>query len=63
MDVALAKTWTLGASRLEVRWELFNLFNRTNFDLPNRVFGSPNFGRIFGAKPAREMQLGLRFDF
>jgi hypothetical protein len=29
---------------------VFNLFNRANFDVPNRVFGTPNFGRIFSAK-------------
>jgi hypothetical protein len=64
VDFALAKTWTLqGSSQLEFRWEVFNLFNRANFDLPNRIFGNPNFGRIFSAKSPREMQLGLRLSF
>jgi hypothetical protein len=64
VDVALAKTWTVGASsNLELRWEVFNLLNRANFDLPNRVFGTPNFGRIFSARNPREMQIGLRFSF
>jgi hypothetical protein len=64
VDLAIAKTWTLaGTSQLEFRWEIFNLFNRTNFDIPNRIFGTPNFGRIFSAKNAREMQLGLRVAF
>jgi hypothetical protein len=64
MDVALAKTWALReTSRLEFRWEIFNLFNRANFDLPNRIFGNPNFGRIFSAKNPREMQFGLRLSF
>ena len=64
VDVALAKTWRIGAvSNLELRWEMFNLFNRTNFDLPNRIFGTANFGRIFSAKNPREMQLGVRFSF
>jgi hypothetical protein len=52
-----------GRSDLEFRWEIFNVFNLTNFDLPNRIFGSPNFGRIFSAKNAREMQFGLRLSF
>ena len=30
-----------GTSQLEFRWEIFNLFNRANFDLPNRIFGNP----------------------
>jgi hypothetical protein len=34
-----------------------------NFDLPNRIFGNPNFGRIFSAKSPREMQFGLRLAF
>ncbi len=52
-----------GTSVLEFRWEIFNLLNRANFDLPNRIFGSPNFGRIFSAKNPREMQFGVRVVF
>ncbi len=63
VDFALAKTWAVGRSQLEFRWEIFNLANRANFDLPNRVFGNANFGRIFSAKNPREMQLGLRLAF
>jgi hypothetical protein len=63
VDFALAKNWTLGASQLEFRWEVFNLLNRANFDLPNRIFGNPNFGRIFSAKNPREMQFGIRLAF
>jgi hypothetical protein len=64
MDFALAKTWRLAdRADLEVRWEIFNLFNRANFDLPNRIFGSPTFGRIFSARNPREMQFGLRLSF
>jgi len=65
VDFSLAKTWALSAtgSQIEFRWEIFNLFNRANFDLPNRIFGNPNFGRIFSAKNPREMQFGLRVTF
>src|SRR3990167_6556196 len=64
MDLAPAKTWAVrGASGREFRWEVFNLFNRANFDLPNRIFGTPNFGRIFSARNPREMQFGLRLTF
>jgi len=64
LDLALAKTWRLPrTSVLELRWEIFNLFNRANFDLPNRVFGSPAFGRILSAKNPREMQFGARVSF
>ena len=47
----------------EEHQEIFNLLNRANFDLPNRTFGNPNFGRIFSAKAPREMQLGVRLAF
>ena len=64
VDVSLAKNWLLAdGGRLEFRWEIFNVLNRANFDLPNRFFGSPNFGRIFSALNAREMQFGLRYSF
>jgi hypothetical protein len=52
-----------GRGSVELRAEVFNLFNRANFDLPNRIFGNANFGRIFSAKSPREMQFGLRFAF
>jgi hypothetical protein len=64
VDAAVHKDIALrGGTRLELRWEVFNLFNRTNFDVPSRVFGTPNFGRIFSAQPARQMQFGIKFIF
>ena len=64
LDVVVAKTWRVaGRAELEFRWEIFNVLNRANFDLPNRIFGSPNFGRIFSAKNPREMQFGGRVAF
>lgn len=61
VDTAVAKTWPVGRrGELELRWEVFNLFNRVNVDLPNRIVGTPNFGRIFSAKSPREMQFGMR---
>ena len=56
-DIVLA-----GGARLELRWEIFNLFNRVNFDVPNRIFGTSNFGRIFSAQPARQMQFGVKMQ-
>ena len=64
LDIAINKLWRIGEpSRLEFRWEVFNVLNRTNFDIPNRTFGNANFGQIFSAKNPREMQLGMRFSF
>ena len=64
LDLSIARTWRLvGRSDLELRWEIFNALNRTNFDIPNRTFGTANFGRIFSAKNPREMQIGVRVGF
>ena len=64
VDVSLAKDWAIaGSQRLEFRWEVFNVLNRANFDLPNRTFGNANFGRIFSAKDPREMQFGVKLNF
>ena len=64
VDASLQKEWVLeNGTRLEFRWEVFNLLNHANFDLPNRIAFTPNFGRIFSAKNPREMQFGLRLVF
>jgi hypothetical protein len=52
-----------GGPCLAVRGEVFNLFNRANFDVPNRVGLTPNFGGIFSAGPGRQMQIGVKFVF
>jgi hypothetical protein len=51
---------------LTLRWEVFNVFNRTNLANPNGNVdaGAGNAGRITGLfNPMRQMQLGLRFVF
>ena len=75
VDLAFSKDNQLGTSgaRLEVRIEVFNLFDRANFGVPNltafagaadneAVLGS--FGRIRNTvTSARQMQLGVRLRF
>ena len=64
VDFSVARSFPVGGGpQLEFRWEIFNLLNRANFDLPNRIFGNPNFGRIFSARDPRQMQFGLRLAF
>ena len=53
---------------LEVRFEVFNLFNNPNFLSPNNQFcsrtvDSCNFGRLTSARDPRIMQVGARFRF
>ena len=63
LDLAVARTWPVGTGQIELRWEVFNVLNAANFDLPNRIFGTPNVGRIFSAKSPREIQLGAKISF
>jgi hypothetical protein len=49
--------------KFELRGDFFNLPNRTNLSAPSGTMGTPNFGRITGARLARTIQLGLKFWF
>jgi hypothetical protein len=61
MNLALLKHIALpGETRLQVRLESFNLFNRANFNLPDAFVGSPTFGRVVSADSPRRCQFGLR---
>jgi hypothetical protein len=70
-DASLTKDTNLTeAVKLQFRAEVFNVFNRPNFDFANGVFGTPNFGRIFntfgrtiGFGTSRQIQLSLRLKF
>ncbi len=54
-----------GARRLELRWEVFNLFNNVNFSLPGSNVDNPTtFGKITSTVGSpREMQLAVKFYF
>ena len=65
-DMSLSKDFSLPKKKLGsigFRGDFFNLFNQVNLGTPGTVLGSPGFGKIFGAGPARIVQLGLRWDF
>jgi hypothetical protein len=63
LNVALLKHVTLGAARVQLRAEAFNLFNRANYGLPDNFFGSPTFGQVLTADAPRRVQLGARLLF
>ncbi len=64
MNLALAREFRIGErSRVQFRWETFNVSNHTNLQLPNVALDKANAGTIIKNKPARVMQLGLRYEF
>jgi hypothetical protein len=75
-DFTIHRDFRLGeTSRLEFRAEMFNIFNRANFDIPQRDLSAANFGQIYntiqpvaglasgGPGEPRELQLGLRLGW
>lgn len=64
-DLSLVRSFRMMRSvTLQFEAQSFNLFNRTNFDLPELYADEPNtFGKIFSAKAPRQMQFALRLSF
>ena len=48
---------------MQFRWEMFNLSNRANFNLPLTQVDGRDGGTINTARGARVHQLGLRPEF
>jgi hypothetical protein len=63
VDLNLQKHVKLARQTLELRVDLFNLFNTPQFGIPGRILGTPAFGVISTAGPGRQVQLGARFVF
>ena len=75
-DFSVLRNIRLGeTAKLQFRAEIFNIFNRANFDIPQNNVNSPSFGQIFntiqpvaglasgGPGEPRELQLGLRLNW
>jgi hypothetical protein len=63
-DVGAERSFTMPREfgRLLLRAEMFNTWNHTQFQPPNGNAGAgANFGRISGSRPARLVQLALKF--
>ena len=75
VDFSAAKKITIprlgDSASLDLRFEFFNLFNRTNFNLPETARMSvftessirEDFARITSAGKSREVQIGLKLRF
>lgn len=64
-DFSLFKRFGWGEGRwVEVRSELFNLFNLANYGSPDSTVLSPTIGRVFNTvAPMRQVQFGLKIIF
>jgi hypothetical protein len=68
-DLSIVRSIKLSErANLQLRADLFNLFNHPNFDVPDRVFDSTTFGSLtsanaYGNRPPRQLQLGIRASF
>ena len=64
LNLAVLKRAAIGEGvDLQLRLEAFNLLNRVNLALPDAFLGSPTFGRILSAGPARRLQLGVKLIY
>ncbi len=61
LNLALTRQVALTRGALQLRLEVFNLFNWTNFDQPDNFLGSPTFGQILSAGAPRRFQLGIKY--
>jgi hypothetical protein len=64
-NTALHKNWRLAedGAQFQFRWEMFNAFNRANFNNPTTNIQSGDFGLVTTAGSGRSMLFGLRLDF
>ncbi len=47
----------------QFRAELFDVFNRANFRLPDSDISSPTFNHILAAEDPRQVQFALKFVY
>jgi hypothetical protein len=64
VDLGIFKNFSVGNDRLELRTEIFNLFNTVNFSDPNVLLTAGSFGTITDTRvPPRIIQFGLKYYF
>src|SRR5262245_33842761 len=69
-DLSISKSGRLGDLGVQLRADIFDLFNHPNFGPPGEIVGSPTFGKITRTRFAtgeggssRQIQLGAKLSF
>jgi hypothetical protein len=63
-DLSFFKNFVIArAQQVQLRVEVFNIFNQERFLQPNGTIGAPTFGQITAAEDGRIVQLGVKFTF
>lgn len=69
INMSMLKNWMMAERRrVQLRWEVFNIFNHPNFLLPDRFYNETAAGIITGVRDSgaggpRIMQFALRYEF
>ena len=71
VDVRVSREFPIGRVKIEGLFEVFNLFNRTNYTEINNIFGVgaypgsplPTYGQFTQAGPPRQVQLAFKLTF
>ncbi len=64
-DMALARQFKMFRERMQlnVKGEVYSIFNHQNWGAPNTSVFSPNFGKIFSKSDPRTIQVGMKLSF
>jgi hypothetical protein len=64
VDTGLSRSFRVGSQQLQLRWEVFNVFNTLTPSNPVAVLGNADFGKVTSlASPPRIMQLAVKYSF
>ena len=64
VDLGIFKNIAINKTRLEIRTEIFNLFNTVNFSDPSSLVTAGSFGTITDTRvPPRIVQFGVKYYF
>jgi hypothetical protein len=62
-DLSLFKNFAFGTQQVQLRIEVFNVFNQERFGQPGNTLGAATFGAITAAEDGRIVQLGFKYTF